>query len=555
MNVTEKDTRKTVDLDLRRTSGEEATTCPVCSEDRKKKNVKCLSWNHEKQQGKCNHCQAVFYVPSLKTEEKTYTVPSRNLTELSDKAVKWFEDRKITKATIMRFKLTEGAEFMPQTGSMVNTIQFPYEFNHGLVNVKFRDGAKNFKMVSGAKLIFFNLDSIKESDVCTIVEGEIDCMSMYEAGVYACVSVPNGASKGKQNLTYLDNCWQEFEGKKIIIATDDDEPGIMLREELARRLGRERCQIMPYPEGCKDSNEVLVRYGAEGLKQCWDSAYDFPLEGIKTIRELDDRINELYVNGFPEGAGIGFSNFDDLFRWSPGQVTGVTGIPNSGKSEFVDQVLIKLAEREWKVGLLSPENNPEEYHFSKLAEKYIGKSFRSSNNYYKMSKEELMKAKEFMLDTFFFVELREESLSVDGIISKMKELVVRRGINLFLIDPWNYLEHKQEKGQTETQYIGEALTKFCNAAKRLNIHIIIVAHPTKIQKEKDTGKYKVATLYDIAGSANWFNKLDNGISVYLDRETSETEVYVQKVRFKWCGKLGMAKFKWDWTNGRYSEVN
>jgi twinkle protein len=555
MEAIEKDSKRIITLDLRRTSGEEAITCPVCSEDRKKKNVKCLSWNHEKGLGQCNHCGAAFYRKVDKVEEKKYTVPVKNITGLSEKAVKWFEGRSIQKATIMRFDLSEGMEFMPQVSKPVNTIQFNYFVDNQLVNVKFRDGAKNFKMVSGAKLIFYNLDSIKEGEICTIVEGEIDCMSFYEAGVYNCVSVPNGAAKGNQRLEYLDNCWEYFENKKtIVIATDNDEPGIVLRNELARRLGKERCKVMYYPEGCKDANEILVKCGPEFLKQYWEASYDFPLEGVKTVTDFEDGIHELYTNGFPTGAVTGYTQFDNLIKWAPGQVTGVTGIPNSGKSEFTDQILIKLAAgQDWKVGIFSAENQPEQYHFAKLAEKLIGKSFFSHNTYYKMTVDELVQAKYFVNENFFFVEMLEESLSVDGMISKIKELVLRKGINIFVLDPWNYLEHKQKAGQTETQYIGESLTKFCNAAKRLNVHIIIVAHPTKIQKEKDSGKYKVATLYDIAGSANWFNKLDNGISVYLDRETGETYVYVQKVRFKWCGSVGYTKFNWDKYTGRYEE--
>jgi twinkle protein len=557
MEVIEKSTKKQYSIYLQRNTGEEAIICPICSEDRKKKNVKCLGWNHDKKIGACNHCGSAFYSKNnlVKIEEKKYTIPERNLTELNDKAVSWFEGRGISKATLMRFNLSGNMVYMPQKQKEVYCINFNYELNGGLVNVKYRDAEKNFKLVSGAKLIFYNLDAILESETVTIVEGEMDCLSMYESGIYDCISVPNGASKGNQRLEYLDNCIDYFENKKrIVIATDNDEAGVLLRNELARRLGKERCLIMPYPEGCKDANDILLKHGKEALKEYLAKSYEFPLEGIKTIVDFDDEINDLYVNGFPEGLKIGFNQFDKLLSFSGGQVTGITGIPNSGKSEFCDQILIKLAEHGWKTGIFSAENQPEQYHFVKLAEKYIGKSFRSSNDYFRMTVDELMRAKEFFNENFFFVELLEENLTVDGMISKIKELVLRKGINCFVIDPWNYLEHKQKAGQTETQYIGESLTKFCNTAKSLNIHIIIVAHPVKIQKEKDTGKYKVATLYDIAGSANWFNKLDNGISVYLDREREVVDIYVQKVRFKWVGKVGKSEFKWDYYTGRYTEI-
>ena len=556
MEITNKETRKTYDVIFQKTAGEEALTCPICSEDRKKKNVKCFSWNHSKNLGACNHCGSAFYnSKSVKIEEKTYILPEKNLTALNEKAVKWFESRGISKSTIMRFNLSGNDAYMPQIQKEVYCIQFNYELNSELVNVKYRDAQKNFKLVSGAKLIFYNLDAVKDLDTVTIVEGEMDCLSMYEAGIYDCISVPNGASKGNQRLDYLDNCIDYFENKKkIVIATDNDEAGIMLRNELARRLGKERCKIMYYPEGFKDANQILTEAGAEFLKQYWESSYDFPLEGIKNVIDFEAEVDYMYLNGFPTGKKIGFDSFDNLLTWSPGQVTGVTGIPGSGKSEFVDQILVKLAQQDYKIGLFSAENQPEQYHFAKLASKFIGKSFYSHNKTYQMSTDEFGEAKHFVNENFFFVELKDENLSIDNMIGKIKELVTRRGIDIFLIDPWNYLEHKQTNGQSETQYIGECLTKLCNVAKSLQIHIIIVAHPTKIQKDKETGKYKVATLYDIAGSANWYNKLDNGISVYLDRDEEIVEVYVQKVRFSWCGKVGVAKFKWDYWTGIYKEL-
>jgi len=557
MEIIEKESRKVYQVDFKKTTGEESLACPECSPTRKDKKSKCFGWNHDIGAGRCNHCELVFYVKKenpTKIEEKKYVLPKANLTQLSEKTLKWFNDRGISQTTLMRFKISEGLEWMPQDEKEMNTVQFGYYINDQLINVKYRTGNKHFKLVKDAKLVFYNLDSLVDKDTCTIVEGEIDCLSMYEAGIYSCISVPNGASKSSK-LEYLDNCWQYFEDKKtIIIATDSDGVGVELRDELARRLGRERCKIMPYPEGCKDSNDVLVKHGANVLKKHWEDSYDFPMEGVKTLMDFDEKINDLFINGYPSGKKTGFAEFDKYITWASGQVTVVTGIPNSGKSEFTDQILVKMAMQGEKVGMFSAENQPEEYHFAKLAEKFVGKSFSAENSFFRMSTEELMKAKEFVLDHFFFVELKEENLTVDAMIDKIKELVLRKGINFFMIDPWNYLEHNMGN-KSETQYIGESLTKFCNCAKRYKVHIIIVAHPTKIQKDRDTGKYKVATLYDIAGSANWFNKVDNGLSVYVDRETQIVEIHIQKIRFKWIGKLGMCQFKWDYYTGRYKELN
>lgn len=543
---------------LGRNSGSIKTFCPKCSESRKNKRDKCLSVEINEGVYNCHNCGWAGTVnESKKIEKKEYKVPVFNNTQLSDKTLNWFvETRGISKSTVMRFQISESVEWMPQVEKEMTSINFNYFRNGQLINIKFRDAKKNFKLSKDAELIFYNLDSVLEADTVIICEGEIDCLSFYESGLYEAVSVPNGASKGSMKLEYLDNCWQYFENKtKIIIATDNDEPGLMLREELARRLGKDRCWIFKYPDGCKDANDVLLKFGSDGLRQCYDQIIEYPIEGIKTVLDLEERIDDLYINGFPKGSRIGFDYLDDLISWRPGEFTTFTGIPGSGKSEFVDQIMVKLANHhDWRWAIFSAENQPEELHFTKLSEKFFGKSFYSTNQDYRMTPEELYQCKVFVNDHFFFINIEDANISLDGLLQKGKELVRRKGINGFMIDPWNYIEHKIPSGYTETQYISEALTKIARFTKMHNIHIIIVAHPTKIQKEP-TGKYRVATLYDIAGSAHWFNKTDNGVSVYRDFETNIVDVYVQKIRFKFIGKIGRASFEWDKHTGRYKELN
>lgn len=536
-----------------RTKGNYKTICPKCSTERKNKRDLCLSVNIDEGVWNCHHCGWKGTVKE-KFEKKNYAVPQVNNTQLSDKALEWFFKRGISKATIIRFGITESMEWMPQEGKEVKTINFNYLRDSKLVNVKFRDAKKNFKLVKDAELIFYNLDSLLESEEAIICEGEIDCLSFHEAGLYHAVSVPNGASKGNQKLDYLDNCWKYFENKKrIILATDKDEPGVALREELARRLGKERCFIFQYPEECKDANEILVKSNPEFLKSCMNHIIEYPIEGIKSVQDLNESIDFIYKNGYPKGNKIGYNNLDSLITWRTGELTAVTGIPGSGKSEFVDQIMIKTAVlHDWKWAVFSAENQPEELHFAKLAEKYIGKPFYNKSEEWKMTPEELYNAKGIINDHFYFINIDEKNVTLDGLLEKARELVLRKGVNAFLLDPWNYIEHKIPFGFTETQYISEALTKIARFAKINNIHIIVVAHPTKIRKGDD-GNYMVATMYDIAGSAHWFNKIDNGMSVYRDFQTGMVDVHIQKIRFKFIGKIGKTSFEWDRYTGTYKE--
>lgn len=546
-----------IDL-LGRTSGSIKTLCPshICRYERRNKKDKSLSVDIDKGIYYCHYpnCGLKGSVYSRAKIKKHYKIPEYNNTQLSDKKLKWLLDRGISKNTILRFKISESSEWMPQTQKIETCLNFNYFRDEKLVNIKFRDGAKNFKMAKDAELIFYGLDLIRDSKVVIITEGELDCMSFYECGFFYSVSVPNGASLGNQKLEFLDNCYENFKNKeKIILATDNDQPGIALREELARRLGKERCFIFQYPDGAKDANDILKSTGPEVLKECINNVVEYPIEGVTTIEAMEDRIDFIFRNGFKQGSKLGYNKFDSLLTWMPGELTSVTGIPGSGKSEFIDQILIKLSLNDgWKFGIFSPENHPEEYHFSKLAEKYIGKTFHG--NCFKMDEDDLFNAKSFLNESFYFIDINDENISLDGLLKKVRELVLRKGINGFLLDPWNYIEHKIPQGYSETQYISEALTKLSRFAKSNQVHIIVVAHPVKIQKDPKTEKYKIPTMYDISGSAHWFNKTDNGISIYRDFDTNLITAYVQKVRFKFTGQIGFSSFTWEKTTGRYVET-
>jgi hypothetical protein len=67
--------------------------------------------------------------------------------------------------------------------------------------------------------------------------------------------------------------------------------------------------------------------------------------------------------------------------------------------------------------------------------------------------------------------------------------------------------------ESETEYIGRAIRTLKRFAKAFQVHICVVAHPTKSVKDGD-GNYKMPTLYDINGSANWYNKADLGVIVH-----------------------------------------
>jgi DNA primase len=193
-----------------------------------------------------------YNIKLVKEGDQNYVIPVwKNNTQLSDKVVEWFGKRKISPKTLIKTKITEGVESMPTDAGWVdmNTMQFNYFRDGVLINTKYRGKNKTFKLVSGAELIFYGLDTLKGKKEAIIVEGECDQLALMEAGMdenYAILSVPNGASKHRNNLAYLNNCIKDFDSIETIhLGLDSDANGRKLREELADRFGKHRCRRSP----------------------------------------------------------------------------------------------------------------------------------------------------------------------------------------------------------------------------------------------------------------------------------------------------------------------
>ena len=528
------------------------TICPKCSHTRKHKSDPCLSVDIQEGLFNCHNCG--FSGSAKVYQKKEFIKPLPRLEKVSEKVLNFFEGRKISNNTLLRFGITEATEWMPLNQTESRVICFNYYRVGELINIKFRGQGKAFKMQKDAELIFYNLDAIKDETEIIICEGEIDCLSFHESGLFNSISVPNGASKGNQKLEYLDNCWREFEDKtKIILAVDNDEAGNSLREELSRRLGKERCFTVTYPEGCKDSNEVLVKYGKEAVNQLVKNARPYPLEGVLEVEDLAETVQDYFLNGYPKGFKCGISGFDDHLQFSEGQLTMVTGIPGHGKDEFVNAITTGLAlNHGWKFGDICFEETPA-IKVSKLIEKWSGKAFDFRKDLsHRMTSEQFEKGLLWVNEFYKFVNTDEVDVTVEGVVEKIEQMVKRYGINGVVISPWNCFEHNIQQGENETLYTSRVLGKLITCLRKYNLHCFLIAHPTKIQKNRDTGKYEVPNLYSISGSANFFNKTHNGFTVYRDEDI--TDVHIQKVKQSWLGKKGLVTFKYNSFTRQYENI-
>jgi twinkle protein len=455
-------------------------------------------------------------------------------------------------------KISEGIEVMHSKKSgkyeNMNTVQFPFFRDGEVIDVKYRSGAKDFKLYKDAERIFYNIDSIKYSKEVIICEGEIDCLSFIEAGIMNVVSTPNGSTNGNVNLSYLDRHIDYFEGKeKIYLALDDDEPGRNVSKEFIRRLGAHRCYLVTQgwkdTLGVKDANEYLKKYGKERLAFSIQQAKEVPIEGIFSISDYSVDMDTLYENGFQKGYTIGHSNFDTLCSFELGRLCVVTGIPGHGKSEFVDEIAVLLNMRyDFKFAYFSPENYPATYLYAKLISKITGKTF--DNKY--LPKKEYDEVKEYINNNFYTIYPKAD-FTIEEIIKKAEYLVKKRGIKGLVVDPYNKLESRIPSGMNETNYISKQLDDLVTFAQKNNVLVFLVAHPRKMQI-KDS-KPESPSLYDINGSANFFNKTDFGFTVYRDRSQDSVSVIIHKVKFRHLGGCGTAVFQYNFHNGRYIPLN
>lgn len=549
-----------------RISGKIKTICPQCNDTRGHKGNKSLSVDLDKGLCYCHHCGYKLYVPDdaeerLKQQRRdmhrkpatppqhfrrpTFDPARMQLSESLERY--WTTVRCLPQELLRTLRITEETVRLPESNQEENCICFNYFENGTLVNTKYRSALKHFMMVKGAELIPYNVDSILGTPECIITEGEFDTAAVIAAGRKDVVSVPAGA---QSNLTWLDRFVEShFDDKaEIILAMDTDKRGVELRDELVRRLGVDRCKVVAWGEGCKDANEYLLKYDLPRLRQQVEQAAEIPLEGVFCPMDEWDTLMDIYYNGMPEGADTGLDNLDRLIKFERGFVLTVTGVPGSGKSEFVDEIAMRLLLRhDWKVGYFSPENTPLAYHYRKLIRRVVGKRFEHKG----MPLPEAGQAIRYLAQSVFSI-MPKEDFSVESVLRIAAQLVSRKGVKVLVVDPFNRFEHQIPDWETETQYISRIFDEFSNFAVKHKVLLILVAHPTKLRREPGSKRWPVPTLYDINGSAAFFNKTDYGMVVDRNDELGQVLVRVAKVRFDHLGGPGDAFFAFSTYNGRYT---
>lgn len=553
-----------------RNSGEVRTTCPWCSHTRSKSNDPCLAVNMDDLTYFCHHCNIsgcaandkkpnnTPYKPINRIKKKNTTPykPS-DLKDLSDASIEFLKKRGISEEVARSEGLKIASKWMPQVNKEQNVIAFPFIKNNMRVATKYRDNKKNMTQDAGGEKCFYRFDEMKKGKKIYITEGEIDALTLVQCGFSDGVtSVPDGAPNPTANN--LDNKFSYFteeamkvfdDAEEIYLVVDDDTNGRFLRNELKRRIGVDKCLMVNYPESCKDINDVLIVCGEDAVREVIEHAVHFPVDGLKTFEDYTNEIMDLVDGITGEFYTTGYKKIDEegLLRIKKGQLNIVTGSPGSGKSEWVDDIMINtIKNHNIKWAVFSPENYPPQVYYKKLAEKYTGHGFKDLSQY------DHMNAINYLSDNVkLIIDTDEEDVTIDFLFQRIRTLVFRFGIKGVIIDPWNEIAHNI--GAREDIYLNKVLRQIKRFIRKYDLTFWLVAHPKNPRKNQD-GTYPKITAYDIAGGYAWFAKADQVFSVWRDKTnpSKPVEVDFQKIKQKTDGKLCTTYFYYDYETGKYT---
>lgn len=397
------------------------------------------------------------------------------------------------------------------------------------------------------------------------MEGELDALALVSCGIENVVSVPNGAALGSSDEAgFLGSLGDRLRGcSKIILAGDMDDPGLRLRAELARRLGRARCYVVDWPKGLKDANDTLREKGVAVVAELIRQAAPMPVDGLVEALAFAQRLKELYEGKLSVGHEVGLGNaVNQLFRLPFGYLTVLTGWPNDGKSQLLDNILVHMAAKHGvKTAAWSPENGPE-VHIARLIEVRSGFPFFNTGAP-RLSAEEVARQLDWVNRHFYFlVESDEVEASIESILERIEAAVLRYGVRIAVIDPYNHIS-KPSGAENEVEWIRKLLIRIKRFAQSHEMHIFLVAHPRQLPSG---ARRFPPTGFHISGGAPWNAIADFGLTVYRPRvEADEWETgqeikddtavdfIVWKVRHKWHGRRGVARLEFDPSCGRYYE--
>lgn len=494
--------------------------------------------------------------------KSSYNYPIKELDYDMTNVFNYLEKRKISRTTIEYANV--------QSDKHGNIVFNFYDSSDVLLNVKYRPSRKVgkgeakcwFQKGSDFTPILFNMNKCDPSKPLVITEGEIDCLSVIESGYNNVVSVPNGS----QNMQWIEENWEWLEQfQKIIIWSDNDEPGKKMRKEAIHRLGSWRTYFIEItdssPSGklIKDANELLYYYSKDKILEYINNPTELPVENVIDLSEAEDFDIE-----HAEGLYTGIEDLDSkIYKLVFGTVNIITGKSGEGKSVFVNQIgICQALNQGYDVFVFSgelPAPNLKDW----VEINMIGRdNIKMKNNYVRIMNPEAKKKMEQWYKGRVMVYDDSYDTTAKALLNKMEEMARKFGTKVFLIDNLMMVDLEcTEEGrlQAEKNFIKDLIY----FAKKFDVLVFLVAHPKKvggdvrITKEDIAGSSNIVNLAHMVFSVHRYTEKEkegetNGRGEYVKgHEPKEYDTVVEVLKNRITGQLPECEFYFDYPSYRF----
>lgn len=474
-------------------------------------------------------------------------------------------ERKLSRQTLAQLRVGSATDWFPDAEKKLPSIRFKYR--EGYKARSYPD--KYFVSGKGFKLSFWNLDAVLNGplDTVFITEGEFDACALVEAGIPPdrVLSVPNGANEKRDQdipadevlgYQYVKEALAEglARAKKFVWCGDSDGAGAVLRADMVKLLGAARFHFVNWPEGCKDANDVLKTDGPEFLHDlvCHGSL-PWPVKGLYVLSDLPEPpplIKWYPFQPLSSNDVIYPPDWKEKLALAPTTLSVASGHPGMGKTQCWNYLWYRIVRQyDQRACLASFETGIKPHVRRQIRTLYSGKLEKD------MSDAEKSQADRWINDHYLFMVHPDQTPDLKWFLEMAEVAVIRHGVRIFVLDPWNRMESQAAPGEHKSDYVLRCLRTMAIFCKDFNCHVQIIAHPSKMDSSR---RGTAPLLEDISDSKSWDTVVDSGFvihrpSIYegANRKT-EVDFHYRKSRF--AEELGypcVLKMKLNLSNGCY----
>ncbi len=454
---------------------------------------------------------------TVREDKIQYKTPNDETSDLSEIMLNEIYKRKIDKSTLdfWRVAKKENQSFRVKGDEWKNRLAIAFrsynEYNE-LVNISYRSSDKLFAQETGCKLIMYGAWHVNPDEPLHITEGQFDAMAIWQSGIKNVVSVPAGAANRKYIEVNYDFLSQFPE---LIFWIDNDEPGRKAASNLKERFPE---TIVKIHKEAKDANEVLIKYGKNEIVRFLNELPPLPT-GIRGISEANYDTGEVPNS---ERIETGLKDFDAFIKdWRMQQLTVVFGRDNEGKSTWISQLVAHQLKSGMKTFLNSAElgdQGIQDWLYKQVINGEANCYDKKVGKYgfvYSIKSTVLEAMRRYTKDKLYIVDSTDTEIIADNdvLFKQMSVLATKFGVKLFILDNLQaILTSKFADINRDQSFFMERCRQF---AKTYNCHVIVVAHPHKVEELVADSATKTGNLKkdSIAGTKDISNKAHNVISI------------------------------------------